>query len=164
MSAKEKITSLENKLMEIGYTPSLETMSGYVNPFLMKGEIGVHLEEIVSLQGYDADKCVMQIHIPSRNPESRRSSIYGYGLLFTTHEGGGTLWYARSFPYAEVPTCLAGRKHLSDYMLPISDEQAAIETIEREVDFTRGMIEDADIKAALEGPQLRVPTKNPSLG
>ena len=157
MSAKEKIALLENKLMETGYVRSPETMPGYVSPFLMKGIIGVHLEEIISLQGYDADKCVMQIHIPSRNPESRRPSIYGYGLLFTTHEGGGTLWYARSFPYAEVPTCLMGRKHLSDYVLPISDEKAAIETIEREVDFTRGMIEDADMNAAL-GIQLRVPT------
>jgi hypothetical protein len=161
MSAKERIASLENKLMEIGYTPSLETMPGYVNPFLVKGEIGVHLEEPVTID-HDADKCVMQIHMPFRNSESRRSLIYGYGLLFTTHECGGKWWYVRNFPYAEVTTCLAGRKDLSDYMLPISDEQAAIETIEREVEFTRRMLGDSDMQTMLESPPLNIPTESPS--
>jgi len=152
MTQKENIESLEKKLMGTGYEPSKELMPGYVKPLLMKGEVGVHLGEVTSSEAYFVDKCLMQIHVPSRNSESRTPSMHGYGLLFTTQECGGMWWYVRKFPYAEVPTCLAGRKHLSDYVLPISDEEAATKIIEREVEFTQKMIEDVDREALLEKP------------
>lgn len=143
MSAKEKIASLEHGLMEAGYTTSLETLPGYVKPLLTKGEIGIHLQKLVTIDN-DADECVvMEMHMPFRSSKSGKL-IYGYSLFFNTKQSGGKWWYVREFPYAEVPTCSAGRKDLSSYVLPISDEKAAIKIIEREVKLTRDMIEASD--------------------
>jgi len=160
MTQEEKIESLEKKLMGEGYVPSQELTPGYVKPLLMKGEVGVYLRKVTSSEAYFDDKCVMEILTPSRNSKSGRPLIHGYDLLFDTQSCGGIWWYVRNFPYAEVPTCLARRKHLSEYVLPISDEEAAIRIIKREVEFTQQMLKDFDMEAVLHSPPVKIPAEN----
>jgi len=138
MSIEKKLESLENRLMENGYT-SLIDDSGTC--LLMKGKIGVHLYRVPALREEDYnDKCAMEIRIPSIS-----NDVSKYWLLFGISESGGKRVLFRNFPYTKVPTCLGGHLHYHQYILDVSDEDNAIETIEREVEFTRKMLVNAKV-------------------
>jgi len=136
MNIEAEIGSLESKLLERGYTESSEILPGHTKPMLMKGKIGVYLSKPIA--DYK-DYCVMEMEIPSISED-----VPTYWLLFGVHQCGKEWRLHRRFPYAKVTSC-AFATHYWEYLLPLSDEEKALETIEKEVKFTKDMLVNAGV-------------------